>query len=746
MRLNRLDLIRYGRFDGAEIVLPAPAEGKPDVTVIYGPNESGKSTAFNGFLELLFGMKAGTHPYAFRFERNDLLVGAELDIPGRGVTVLRRNGKRTQSLLDHQDRPVDEAILSSALHGLSMEGYVERFSLNDEGLRKGGERIAEAKGDLGQLLHAGVSGLTSMAATLEDMTARADKFQKKSGRGTALKTGKDRLKEINQALRTERLTPDRERALRKDRETAHEAFEDADAELTRARKRQAAGSAAQTWYDKSEEIRKIDESLAGFPEGPNLKKGTDGQVATLVTTLSEKAESIASADDRITRHEAVISENEADPAAGHLEAELTELDQIRIDGASLTSRADTARSDLEKRTGERDDAARQIKQIQTVLGVPDVPSDSLILATDELETLANAAQDCQDTETELRSATSVLKTARDQLGDAPAEPKDLSQLEAEFGAWQKVADISGFEQSLGSERARLAKAVSGLPASWQTLIENGLPARESLDEVLREWNTLTANIASATEDLEGREADYKAERAQREADESAPDSIDAAATEETRRQRDTAWQSHRGSLSVETAERFEEAMYADDGARTNYLMGTEARKQLANSRAQESAAKATLLDTEQHARRVDVVDLEVRDLGHTQARAIGDAERGLVLQAGCGFEQPSRFLHAEHIRQLAVIAGDHQGARQIPALQCHQEQEPQRRDRAVDGRRSHAVLMLIQLEAADIVRSRGVGGAAEERGEAPDVANVVLLRVRAQAPHEHVVLHALAKR
>ena len=25
MRLNRLDLIRYGRFDGAEIVLPAPA-------------------------------------------------------------------------------------------------------------------------------------------------------------------------------------------------------------------------------------------------------------------------------------------------------------------------------------------------------------------------------------------------------------------------------------------------------------------------------------------------------------------------------------------------------------------------------------------------------------------------------------------------------------------------------------------------------------------------------------------------
>jgi len=89
-------------------------------------------------------------------------------------------------------------------------------------------------------------------------------------------------------------------------------------------------------------------------------------------------------------------------------------------------------------------------------------------------------------------------------------------------------------------------------------------------------------------------------------------------------------------------------------------------------------AALALLDAKEHARRVDVIDLEVRDLGHTQARAIGDAECGLVLEARCGLEQSPRFLHAEHIRKLAMIAGDHQGTRQIPALQCHQKQEPQR--------------------------------------------------------------------
>ncbi|MBA8903182.1 AAA family ATPase [Phyllobacterium sp. P30BS-XVII] len=592
MRLNRLDLIRYGRFDSENIVFPGRADGTPDVTVIYGPNESGKSIAFNGFLELLFGMKSGMHPYAFRFERNDLLVGAELDIPGRGPTVLRRNGKRTQSLLDHQDRPVDEAVLSSALHGLGLDDYVERFSLNDEGLRRGGERIGSAKGDLGQLLHAGVSGLTSISRVLEEMTARAEQFHKKSGRNTDLKTGKERLTEIGRALRTERLTPDREHTLRKDRETSQKTFNEADAELARARKRQAAGKAAQIWHDRTEEIRRIDEGLSQYPDGPGLRKGAIEQIATLVATISQKTERIEEADGKIARHEEVIAANESDLAAPDLAVELAKLDQEKIDGAPLTARAATAETDLEKRAGERDEVDRQIYQIQTALQVPDMPPASLVWERDELENMANVAQARLTTEGELRAANNILKTARDQLGDAPLEPQDLSQLQVKYDAWQKVPDISTSEYILETERARLAKVVSGLPANWLTLLEIGLPARETLEDVLQQWNTFTSNIASAVVDLETREGEYKAARAKREADEGEPTSLDAATTEETRRQRDAAWALHRATLSDETAYRFEKDMYADDGARTNFMMGTEARQQLANSRRQENATRA----------------------------------------------------------------------------------------------------------------------------------------------------------
>ena len=48
-----------------------------------------------------------------------------------------------------------------------------------------------------------------------------------------------------------------------------------------------------------------------------------------------------------------------------------------------------------------------------------------------------------------------------------------------------------------------------------------------------------------------------------------------------------------------------------------------------------------LLDTKRHALAVDIGHLQVRDLG--QARAVGDAERGLVLEAGRGFQETRQY-------------------------------------------------------------------------------------------------------
>jgi hypothetical protein len=61
-----------------------------------------------------------------------------------------------------------------------------------------------------------------------------------------------------------------------------------------------------------------------------------------------------------------------------------------------------------------------------------------------------------------------------------------------------------------------------------------------------------------------------------------------------------------------------------------------------------------------------------------------------ILRSGCRLEQPHDLFLAQHQRYFARLAHE----RKVPSHLCptdgHAEEEPQRRNRAVDGRRTHA--------------------------------------------------------
>ena len=56
MRLYRFDLTRYGKFTDYSVDFGERVPGVPDLHVIYGPNEAGKSTLFSAWLDFLYGM------------------------------------------------------------------------------------------------------------------------------------------------------------------------------------------------------------------------------------------------------------------------------------------------------------------------------------------------------------------------------------------------------------------------------------------------------------------------------------------------------------------------------------------------------------------------------------------------------------------------------------------------------------------------------------------------------------------
>ncbi len=157
------------------------------------------------------------------------------------------------------------------------------------------------------------------------------------------------------------------------------------------------------------------------------------------------------------------------------------------------------------------------------------------------------------------------------------------------------------------------------------------------------------------------------------------------------------------------------------------------------------SALATL-DAQQHALAVDVGDLQRRHLRDAQARAIGDRERCLVLEAGGGVEETGNLVSAQDHRQFARVCQPDELARQVRAVDRVGEEEAQRRHNAVHGRHGNAVILLPDLEPAQVIRCRRVRRSAKEACEPPDIADVVALRLLAEPAHGHVVNQPLAQR
>jgi uncharacterized protein YhaN len=79
MRIRRLALTRYGMFTDRTIDFGNAIEGEPDLHLVYGPNEAGKSTAFAGFLDLLFGIELQSR-YNFLHPYETMRVGGCLEL------------------------------------------------------------------------------------------------------------------------------------------------------------------------------------------------------------------------------------------------------------------------------------------------------------------------------------------------------------------------------------------------------------------------------------------------------------------------------------------------------------------------------------------------------------------------------------------------------------------------------------------------------------------------------------------
>lgn len=168
MKILRLDLRAFGPFTDVEIDLSAGTEG---LHIVYGPNEAGKSSALRAIRAMLYGIPQRTDD-DFRHAYDKLAVGGTLQLSdGRTLPFLRI--KRQNNTLRQPDgqAAIEDAALDPFLQGVPESQFQTLFGIDHDELTKGGKSILKGENELGQLLFAAGTGLTSVRqilGTLQD--------------------------------------------------------------------------------------------------------------------------------------------------------------------------------------------------------------------------------------------------------------------------------------------------------------------------------------------------------------------------------------------------------------------------------------------------------------------------------------------------------------------------------------------------------------------------------------------------
>ena len=172
MRLQHLQLIRYGKFTDAEMALP---KADHDFHFIVGPNEAGKSTVRTAIAELLFGFPPRSGAMAFLHPQPDLRLGAQV-ADGNGHLDFVRIKANKNTLRSPSDLALPDDALAAFLGTADREFFEQMFGLDHVQLVRGGQTILDASKDVSQVLFQSAAGIAGLGKIKDALVAEADKL------------------------------------------------------------------------------------------------------------------------------------------------------------------------------------------------------------------------------------------------------------------------------------------------------------------------------------------------------------------------------------------------------------------------------------------------------------------------------------------------------------------------------------------------------------------------------------------
>lgn len=401
MRFASFSLERYGRFEDCELTFRA---GAPDLHVIYGANEAGKTTSLAAVSDLLFGFQPRS-PYNFLFDYSLLRVGAVLEDENRTFACRRKKGS-TCTLVDKDERPLDEGMLLAMLRGQTRETFGLSFSLNQDGLRAGGRAMMEARNDVGRALFAAGSGLTGVSDELTLLDTEADAIW--GPRAAARRSFTQAQREFSDNIRLARdqaLKPkvwlDAKAAVTTAEDALFDAERRRDEILFEARRAERIRRIAPSVQLRADHISALAEHIATVDIAPHRAEAAEAAMIEAGAAARDKSTAEQLAREASERMDAISAEPE-------VLARAEEIDTLITSSGAV----DKARQDLSRLNSDQLVGDALIVRLREEAGDGSIVPPSRIISSRLREMAASHAQDS--------SALFQIRESEESLADRKA--------------------------------------------------------------------------------------------------------------------------------------------------------------------------------------------------------------------------------------------------------------------------------------------------------------------------------------
>lgn len=555
MIISRLDLKAFGCFTDVSLDLSADPHR---FHLIYGPNESGKSTSLRAITALLFGMPHISEDNYLHANPKLRVGGLLVDSAGNELECMRRRGRKATLRDGDDDQPIEEGRLAEMLGGINRETFLTRFGLSHDELVEGGSAVLHGEGDLGELLFAAGAGIGRLREIQDDLEATCSGLFTARGSKSAVNAAINDLESKRRDLRQAQIPPAEFSGIGRQLDSKREELE----ELTGRMQSSAVTLARLQNYEQALPLlpqwRSIIESLAAAKPTPSLDEAFTERRRQAVSDREVAASREAELQNRISELNQRLEALPSDSVVINHEAEIQAIfqevsardsaDRDRLNLIRLLSNADRKIIDslrdlgvqIQDR-GSEHEKAEAISEAVERLRVGEALRSRIRELASQYDGLISRRNDSSDAVEATKRRLADVTSELDAVGSPPETAVLVGAIESVSNPQQMLEDIGEQQASCDAVRRRceeLMRRLDGFHGSLDQAVRLQLPSDSSLKDIVDSWKTAEQRIRSATErrgEVEAERDEIARQIAQEQADQPLPT---AAELTEARNQRD----------------------------------------------------------------------------------------------------------------------------------------------------------------------------------------------------------------